>query len=91
MFFFFLFPLLARLVLLTHMHTAWCRSSASQTLAEREAGRANEVLAAQTKAALATLDATQKSRPILLAYEPVWAIGDTGIPATADYADRGRR
>ena len=59
-----------------------------ETLAEREAGRADEVLAAQTKAALATLDATQKPRPILLAYEPVWAIGDTGIPATADYADR---
>ena len=59
-----------------------------ETLAEREAGRADEVLAAQTKAALATLDATQKSRQVLLAYEPVWAIGDTGVPATADYADR---
>ena len=33
-----------------------------ETLAEREAGRADEVLAAQTKAALATLDATQKPR-----------------------------
>ena len=25
--------------------------------------------------------------PILLAYEPVWAIGVNGIPATSDYAD----
>ena len=27
------------------------------------------------------------ARTILLAYEPVWAIGENGIPATADYAD----
>lgn len=59
-----------------------------ETLAEREAGRADEVLAAQTTGALAKLDAGQKAREILLAYEPVWAIGDKGIPATADYADR---
>lgn len=58
-----------------------------ETLAEREAGRAGEVLAAQTRGALARLDAGQKAAEILLAYEPVWAIGDKGIPATADYAD----
>ena len=29
----------------------------------------------------------QKAAPILLAYEPVWAIGENGIPASADYAD----
>ena len=59
-----------------------------ETLAEREAGRAEAVLAAQTKGALAKLGAGQEAREILLAYEPVWAIGDKGIPATADYADR---
>lgn len=59
-----------------------------ETLAEREAGRADEVLAAQTEGALAKLDADQKAREILFAYEPVWAIGDKGIPATSDYADR---
>lgn len=58
-----------------------------ETLAEREAGRAEEVLAAQTKGALAKLDAPRKAAEILFAYEPVWAIGDKGIPATADYAD----
>lgn len=58
-----------------------------ETLAEREAGRAEEVLAAQTKGALAKLDAGQRTAEILLAYEPVWAIGDKGIPATSDYAD----
>jgi len=58
-----------------------------ETLAEREAGRAAEVLATQVRGALAKLQAAQKSAPILLAYEPVWAIGANGIPATSDYAD----
>lgn len=59
-----------------------------ETLAEREGGRADEVLTAQTEGALAQLDADQKAREILFAYEPVWAIGEKGIPATSDYADR---
>ena len=58
-----------------------------ETLAEREAGRAREVLAAQVRGALASLSAEQKNAPVLLAYEPVWAIGNGGIPATSDYAD----
>ncbi|KMW56164.1 Triosephosphate isomerase [Candidatus Rhodobacter oscarellae] len=58
-----------------------------ETLEEREAGRAAEVLEAQTRAAFAHLMGDQKSAPVLLAYEPVWAIGDGGIPATSDYAD----
>lgn len=58
-----------------------------ETLAEREAGRAQEVLEAQTRGALSKLTQDQLSAPILLAYEPVWAIGDGGIPATSDYAD----
>lgn len=58
-----------------------------ETLAQREAGRATETLAAQVTGALSKLSATQKSAQILLAYEPVWAIGANGIPATSDYAD----
>ncbi len=58
-----------------------------ETLAEREAGRAAQVLAAQVRGALGKLNAAQQSAPILLAYEPVWAIGVNGIPATSDYAD----
>ena len=58
-----------------------------ETLAERESGRAAEVLETQVRGALAGLSAKQKSAPILLAYEPVWAIGVNGIPATSDYAD----
>lgn len=58
-----------------------------ETLADRESGNAPEVLARQVRGALATLNGAQKQAEILLAYEPVWAIGERGIPATADYAD----
>ncbi|OCX61723.1 triose-phosphate isomerase [Thioclava sp. SK-1] len=58
-----------------------------ETLAQREAGRAQQVLEAQVRAALGKLTVDQSSAPILLAYEPVWAIGENGIPATSDYAD----
>ena len=58
-----------------------------ETLAEREARRAQEVLERQVRRAFARLTGTQKDAPILLAYEPVWAIGVNGIPATSDYAD----
>ncbi len=41
----------------------------------------------QVEGALQFLTDTQRSAPILFAYEPVWAIGENGIPATSDYAD----
>jgi len=58
-----------------------------ETFAEREAGLAHDVLDRQVRGALSKLSAAQKRAPILLAYEPVWAIGINGIPATSDYAD----
>lgn len=58
-----------------------------ETLEDRESGRAMEVLAREVEGALKGLSAEEAARPILLAYEPIWAIGDKGIPATADYAD----
>ncbi len=58
-----------------------------ETLSEREMGRTQEILHTQIHAALGRLTGEQKSSTILLAYEPVWAIGNNGIPATADYAD----
>jgi triosephosphate isomerase len=58
-----------------------------ETLSERESGRAQEVLETQVRGALGKLNATEKTAEILLAYEPVWAIGENGIPATSDYAD----
>jgi len=58
-----------------------------ETLAEKESGRASDVLARETRGALAKLSAEQKSAEILFAYEPVWAIGEKGAPASPDYAD----
>lgn len=58
-----------------------------ETLAQREEGRTEDVLTAQVLGALQELHAAQLAAPILFAYEPVWAIGANGIPATADYAD----
>ena len=58
-----------------------------ETLEDRDSGNAKAVLATQVRAALSQLDESQKTAAILVAYEPVWAIGERGIPATADYAD----
>jgi triosephosphate isomerase len=56
-----------------------------ETLEERQSGRARQVLEAQVRAALDPVRGSPA--PVLLAYEPVWAIGVNGIPATSDYAD----
>ncbi len=58
-----------------------------ETLAEREAGEADIVLRRQVEGALALLEGADKAKPVLLAYEPVWAIGVNGIPASVGYAD----
>ena len=55
-----------------------------ETLAEREAGSAEQVVERQLRAALGGRDAAQLQR-ITLAYEPVWAIG-TGRTASAEDA-----
>ena len=59
-----------------------------ETLAERESGMANAVLTNQVEGALQFLEGEAKLEKILFAYEPVWAIGDKGIPASSDYAGR---
>ncbi len=58
-----------------------------ETLADKQSGRAQDVLAAQVRGGLGCLVGQQRQAPILLAYEPVWAIGVNGTPASADYAD----
>lgn len=58
-----------------------------ETLEDKNSGRAAEVLEMEVRAALGKLKANQLDATILLAYEPVWAIGENGIPATSDYAD----
>jgi len=57
-----------------------------ETLEQRDAGKTEEVVVRQTKAALSGVK-TNGAERIVIAYEPVWAIG-TGRNASADEANR---
>ena len=56
-----------------------------ETLEQREAGKTEEIITAQTKLALEGLTEEQVQNTII-AYEPIWAIG-TGKTATAEDAN----
>ncbi|HSA77270.1 MAG TPA: triose-phosphate isomerase [Nitrospirota bacterium] len=56
-----------------------------ETLKEREAGKANEVIERQVTGALKGVTAAEMQK-VTIAYEPVWAIG-TGKTATPDQAN----
>ena len=58
-----------------------------ETLDQRNLGYTETLLKFQTKMALTNVTADQLKN-IIIAYEPVWAIG-TGVTATADQADEG--
>ena len=60
-----------------------------ETLEQRELGYTETLLKFQTKMALTNVTAEQLKN-VIVAYEPVWAIG-TGVTATADQADEGNR
>jgi triosephosphate isomerase len=52
---------------------------------DKDAGRADTVLAREVTAALSPIAGAAET--VLLAYEPVWAIGEKGVPAEPAYAD----
>ncbi len=56
-----------------------------ETLAEREAGKLNEIISRQVTGGLKDLSSDEMKK-IVIAYEPVWAIG-TGKTATPDQAN----
>jgi triosephosphate isomerase len=60
-----------------------------ELLAEREAGQTAEVLERQTSVALGGIS-PEAAHPLVIAYEPVWAIG-TGRTATPEIADEAHR
>jgi len=57
------------------------------TRREYEAGETSAVLARQVRAALSRID-PGRARQAVIAYEPVWSIGEGGIPADPDFANR---
>lgn len=54
-----------------------------ETAAERDAGAAAHVLERQLRAALSSAAGAE----VVVAYEPVWAIGTNGVPADPDVAE----
>ena len=60
------------------------------TRAEYEAGLTAEVLARQVHSALSGLGPADRAK-IIIAYEPVWSIGEGGVPADPDFAEMQHR
>ena len=71
-----------KLALANNLDVIFC---IGEVLEDREAGKQNEIVKAQLEGSLFDLTAEEFSH-IILAYEPVWAIG-TGKTATADQAE----
>lgn len=55
-----------------------------ESLEQKNNGISKETLAAQLKVCLRDIPEKQLAQ-VLIAYEPVWAIGENGIPADAEY------
>jgi len=77
---------IARKVRAAYAHTLVPILCVGERLEEREAGRTDHVVTEQTEAVTAELSGEQVRR-LVVAYEPVWAIG-TGRSATGEEANR---
>jgi triosephosphate isomerase len=56
------------------------------TRAEYEAGQTSDALARQVRVALSGTQANDRDK-VVIAYEPIWSIGEGGIPADPDFAN----
>jgi triosephosphate isomerase len=56
-----------------------------ETRSEYEAGQTSEVLARQVSAALSHVNRADRDK-VVVAYEPVWSIGEGGVPADPEFA-----
>jgi triosephosphate isomerase len=74
----------ARKLAATHRHGLIPVLCVGETLAQREAGRTRDVVLGQLRAAVG--DAGEPF-PLVVAYEPVWAIGTGLTPASSDVSD----
>ena len=59
-----------------------------ETMEQKQVGIANEVLRIQLKRGLLGVNAQDAAERLMVAYEPVWAIGAGGTPATKEYAQQ---
>ena len=57
-----------------------------ETMEQKNSGISDEVLSMQLKQGLMSLSC-EDAKKLWVAYEPVWAIGVNGIPASKEYAD----
>lgn len=58
-----------------------------ETAEQKKYGISAEVLRTQLKIGFFGVDPADTDK-IMVAYEPVWSIGESGIPASADYAEK---
>jgi L-erythrulose 1-phosphate isomerase len=56
------------------------------TKREYDAGETSSALARQMRVVLSAVEAQDRDR-VVIAYEPVWSIGEGGVPADPDFAD----
>ncbi len=59
-----------------------------ETARQKEYALTMETISAQLKIGLHSITPEQALEHLWVAYEPVWAIGTSGIPATAEYAEQ---
>lgn len=69
-------------------HTLLC---VGETQIQKEYGIGQEALSTQLKIGLHSVTAEEARRHLWVAYEPVWAIGTSGVPADEHYANKMHR